>query len=287
VTARPRRLAALLLLVPAVAGAHAGDAPFLADFGTRLLLIVLLLAAWLYARGHLRMVGTRPTSPAQWRRLATYYAGLLVLAAALLPPLDTWSATRFAAHMIQHEVLMLMAAPLLVLGRPLPMYLWAFNAGSREALGQWVRRPGMQRAWRCLMHPAAGWTAHSLALWAWHVPTLFHAAVAHRGVHDLQHVTFVVTALWFWSGLFMARGAHRRAGAVLYLFTTTVHTSVLGALITFANRAWYVPVFSGSPAEALQDQQLGGLIMWVPGSMVYVVAGLVLFLQWVRQVEAY
>jgi putative membrane protein len=136
------------------------------------------------------------------------------------------------------------------------------------------------------MHPASGWTAHALALWIWHIPLLFQAALQSRWLHDLQHLTFVLTALLFWSGLFLARGAAHRGAAVLYLFTTTVHTGVLGALITFADVPWYSPALRPAALpDAMQDQQLGGLIMWVPGSMVYVAAGLYLLLQWIRDTE--
>jgi len=133
------------------------------------------------------------------------------------------------------------------------------------------------------MRPATGWVAHALALWAWHVPALFRAALERPLLHEIQHFTFLVTALLFWSGLLLARDAFQRGAVVLYLFTTTVHTSVLGALITLANRPLYTPdLRPASVLDPMRDQQLGGLIMWVPGSIIYVVAGLILLVRWVR-----
>jgi putative membrane protein len=154
-------------------------------------------------------------------------------------------------------------------------------------IGAWIRGPSVVCAWRLLTRPASGWIAHAVALWGWHAPPLFRMALENRVVHDLQHLSFIATALMFWTGLFLVRTAAQRGAAVFYLFTTTAHTGVLGAMITLADRPLYSPDFRDvSLPDALQDQQLGGLIMWVPGSMVYVAAGLVMFLQWVRASDA-
>ena len=109
---------------------------------------------------------------------------------------------------------------------------------------------------------------------------LFQAAVKKPWVHDLQHTSFLIGALVFWWALLEGRGGSRRQVAgVFYLFTTLVHTSVLGALLTFSTRVWYPVYEATAPAwglAALEDQQLGGLIMWVPGGLVYMAAGLAL-----------
>ena len=123
---------------------------------------------------------------------------------------------------------------------------------------------------------------HAAALWVWHAPSIFQAALATPALHELQHLSFVVSALLFWSGLLVAGGAAGRGGASLYLFTTTVHTSVLGALITFARTPWYTPAIRLEQSlDSMTDQQLGGLIMWVPGSLVYVGFGVLLLMRWV------
>jgi len=127
---------------------------------------------------------------------------------------------------------------------------------------------------------------HAVALWAWHTPPLYRAALHSGWVHAAQHVTFTLSAVLFWWVL--ARGAQRPAGhgaGVLYLFATTLHTGLLGALLAVAPTVWY-PEYLATTAPwgltPLEDQQLGGLIMWVPACSVYVAAGLALFAAWLR-----
>ena len=191
----------------------------------------LLLAAVLYSVGAWRLYrrsrGGRRVRTAQSLAFA---AGWVALALALLSPLDTLSGELFAVHMLQHETLMLIAAPLLVLGRPLPIFLWAFSARVRLALGHATQIRGVSRLWQGLTRPITAWALHALALWAWHAPRVFEAALINRGIHDFQHASFLATALLFWSALLHAPARGSQGVAVLYLFTTTIHTSVLGAL---------------------------------------------------------
>lgn len=238
---------------------------------------VLYLLGWL--RLHRRAAPGREHA---WRAFA-FAAGWTALAAALLSPIDTLSAQLFSIHMIQHEILMLIAAPLLVLGRPLPVFLWAFGTGARACIAQATHAASVQTVWKTLLRPLNAWILHALALWIWHAPRVFEAALVNQTVHDLQHFTFLVTALLFWSAFLHARGRENQGAAVLYLFTTTVHTSVLGALIAFGANPWYPAYLRTAPLwnlTALEDQQLGGLIMWVPGSLIYIGIALVLLARW-------
>jgi cytochrome c oxidase assembly factor CtaG len=289
------RLAAVLVvgclaIAPGVAGAHASLAsePLRASTGEVLaVLIPALLSAALYVAGsaRLRAHETRGRAERAWRA-ASFGAGLLVLTVSLLPPMDEWSGRSFAIHMVQHEVLMLIAAPLLVLGRPLPLFLWAFSGRAKNAIVRAIR-PGsaIRSVWKVLLLPMVAWLLHAIALWAWHAPSWFDAALRSRAVHDFQHITFFVTALLFWAALFEERAREKQGAAVLYLFTTTVHTGVLGAFLTFASHSWYsayaeiVPLWDLTP---LEDQQLGGLIMWIPASLLYVGAGLALLARWIE-----
>jgi cytochrome c oxidase assembly factor CtaG len=252
--------------------------------------IPMAVAAVLYALGAARVW----TRSAQGRRLLARRAiafamGLIALGLALLSPLDAWGAELFSMHMAQHEILMLIAAPLLVLGRPLPLFVWAFRGAWREALTRFVRRRWVQRGWRVLIGAAMAWVLHALALWLWHVPAFFSAVLKSPLIHDLQHFTFLASALLFWSALFDEHRRDHRGAAILYLFTTTVHTGVLGALITLASHPWYSPYLQTSTRwglTPLEDQQLGGLIMWVPGSFVYVGAALVLLARYIASSDA-
>jgi putative membrane protein len=218
-------------------------------------------------------------------RGSAFAAGWIALALCLLSPLDALATESFALHMVQHEALMLIAAPLLVLGRGLPTFLWALPHGARITTGRATRSPTLRWLWRALTAPLSAWILHAAALWVWHAPALFNAALVDPALHDFQHTSFFVTALLFWHAV-LRHGAHGARGmAVLYLFTTTVHTGVLGALLTFARTPWYGAFDRGLTRywglTALEDQQLGGLIMWVPGACVYAGVALVLVARWI------
>ena len=184
---------------------------------------------------------------------------------------------------------MLVAAPLVVLGRPVVAFLWALPVRWARRVGGWGRAGWFQRGWRGLTNPLAAWGLHALALWVWHVPALFEATLRSDLVHTAQHVSFLGSALLFWWALVHGpRGLMGYGAAVLYLFTTSVHSGVLGALITFAGSVLY-PAYTEMTESwgltAIEDQQLGGLIMWVPAGVIYIVAGLALCAGWMRESE--
>jgi putative membrane protein len=208
---------------------------------------------------------------------------------ALVSPLHPWGEALFSAHMTQHEVLMVAAAPLVVLGRPVVAFLWAVPTAWARSLGDAAKAAWFRRAWRALTNPLTAWAVHAAALWVWHVPALFQATLRSDLVHTLQHVSFLGSALLFWWALVHgSRGLMGYGAAVLYLFTTSVHSGVLGAFLTFTGRVLY-PAYAATTAAwgltPLEDQQLGGLIMWVPASLAYVVAGLALLAGWMRESE--
>jgi cytochrome c oxidase assembly factor CtaG len=253
--------------------------------------VPLVISAVLYAVGYLRLSArSRHAKSAHVRQLAAFFGGWLVLVAALDSPLDSLSAALFSAHMVQHELMMIVAAPLLVLGRPLAVWVWAFPRAARSWLGCAVRTRGVRAAWRAITAPAIAWLLHAAALWVWHVPTLFEAALANPRIHTLQHASFLFSALLFWWTIFGEPSGRRRSGhAMLALFTTMVHTGALGALITLSPELWYpsyVEPCSALGFDPLQDQQLGGLVMWVPGGLAYLVAGLAVSARWLLQRRA-
>jgi len=234
-----------------------------------------------FARVHRRSCAGRCAR--RWHATA-FVAGWATLALVLLSPLGALSDTLFSAHMVEHEAMMLVSAPLLVLGRPLGIMLWAFPHRLRLTIGRIVRAPAMAACWQRLTSPLCAWALHAVALWAWHVPALFEAAVAHPAIHAMQHASFLITALLLWRGI-VGEGATRRGSghAMLSLFTTMVHTGALGALIALAPGIWYpsyVEPTSLLGIDPLQDQQLGGLIMWVPGAIAYLVGALAVASRW-------
>jgi putative membrane protein len=176
--------------------------------------------------------------------IVSFGLAMSVLLAALLSPLHHLAEERLWAHMVQHELLMVIAAPLLVAARPL--------VALRLPLPKW------------LSDPLVAWIAHAAAIWLWHVPGIFEAAAHHEGLHFAQHASFLLTARRFWWTVFARPGA-----GVASLFTTMLHTGALGALMALSNRSWYA-------GYALEDQQLAGLVMWVPAGAAYPLAALLL-----------
>ncbi|MBL0423406.1 cytochrome c oxidase assembly protein [Ramlibacter sp. AW1] len=242
-----------------------------------LLVLAGIARLWLQARAGAGVSGVQA---------GCFLAGWLALGLSILSPLDALGEELFWVHMVQHEVVMLVAAPLLVISRPLGALVWGLPAAWRPGSAQLARVLGLSWSMRVLTRPMAAWWVHAVVLWVWHAPPLFQAAVRHPWVHDLQHSSFFIGALVFWWALLQGHGGRVRQGmAVLYLFTTVLHTSALGALLTFSSRVWY-PVYDATAPRwgftALEDQQLGGLIMWVPGGMVFMVAALVLFAAWLQ-----
>jgi putative membrane protein len=211
------------------------------------------------------------------------------LFAALVSPMHPAGEVLFSAHMLQHELLMLIAAPLLVLGRPLIPFLWGLPPGWRRRAGLLSKPRWVQATWNAFTSPFIAWLIHGVALWAWHVPRIFEATLDSDLVHSLQHFSFLASALLFWWALLRRRNAGMEYGAaVLYVFTTAIHSSILGALLTFSSVVWY-PAYSATTSAwgltPLEDQQLGGLIMWVPGGIVFVAAGLALLRAWIDESE--
>jgi len=222
-------------------------------------------------------------------RVLAFAMGWLASVAALLSPIDPLGGQLFSAHMLQHEILMLIAAPLLVVGRPVGAFLWGLPQRWRRSAWKACHRSGLQGFVRRLTTPATAWLVHAIALWGWHVPVLFDASIRSDLVHTAQHVSFFGTALAFWWALMRPGAARETRGlATIYIVTTAMHTAALGALLTFAPRVWYTVYLETTPTwgiDALEDQRLGGLIMWVPAGFVYLAIALALFAAWLRDLS--
>jgi len=246
--------------------------------------IPLLLTGALYVRGVWGGGGLR--RGVRRREVAFFTGGWIALVVALVSPLHPWGEALFSAHMTQHEILMLVAAPLLVLGSPLAPTLRALPRAWTLALARGSRTRWWTRLVQTLRNPMVAWAIHGVVLWGWHTPALFDAAVENETVHALQHLSFLGSALIFWWALLHGRGRAMAYGAaVLYLFTTALHSGLLGALLTFSETPWY-PAYAATAhwwgVSAVDDQQLGGLIMWVPACSLYLVVALALFARWLK-----
>jgi putative membrane protein len=291
-------LLAALLIPSGVAWAHEGEPLSPHDLWSAWnwdasLLLGLGMAAWLYSRGAKglwRSAGTG-RGVSRWQVLS-FASGLLILFVALVSPLDPLSGALFSAHMVQHLLLILVAAPLLVLGASPVVFAWGVPSSVRPGLGRWWHRQAGLRvslswAWRALSGPMFVWALHTIAVWAWHLPVAYQAALRNEWLHILEHLSFLGTALLFW--WVVLRGDRLNRGlAALYVFTMALLSGVLGALITFSTSAWYPDYASTTLAwglTPLEDQQLAGVIMWVPGNVVYLVALLWILWDWFQQME--
>jgi len=278
-----RGLTALVLaaavLAPAAQAHAVGEDASAGRFALEGALVSLMAASAVgYAVGVGRLWRRAGSGRGIGRREAVRFAvGWGALAAALFSPVDTLADRSFAVHMVQHELLMVVAAPLLVAARTFEAWAWALRGGGVRVLA------AVAAGWRRLATPARAWWLHAAALWLWHVPAFFDAALDNVAIHVLQHLSFFVSALLFW-WVVHGRGTGARQGsAFAMLLTTMLHMNALGLLLTFAPSAWYE--HDGATAlgiTALEDQQLGGLVMWMLGSLPYLGAGLAVVAAWMR-----
>jgi putative membrane protein len=243
-------------------------------------LVVCALAATLYALGG----RGRPRRG----REAAFYTGLLCVLAVLEPPFDGWADSSFALHMSQHVVLMTVAPPLLVLGRPWPRLWLPFPLRFRRAVGHALAgSPGFRLTGRFLRRPAVSLALMAASLALWHVPALYSAAVTHAGIHVLEHLSFVSTSLLWWGSMLetppvRARIDHVRRTA--WFAAALLPSWALAVVLGFASTPLYSAYMSlphrAGGLTALADQQLAAGVMWVPGSLAYTIAAVFAFYAW-------
>jgi putative membrane protein len=241
--------------------------------------IPLLLVAALYAVGAVRSRGSGRRSGH-----VCFGLGMLLLAGALTGPLENAAHHSLAAHMSQHMLLMAAAPPLLLLARPLPVLLRALPAKIRRAVALGLASFHDKAA----HYPGGACLLHGSIIWGWHFPAPYQAAIETSWLHHLEHAAFLFSALWFWWTLIASArlGGNDSGGGAVLALVTLMHTGLLGALLTFAP----LPLYPDHPTGFLSfgrlaDQQLAGLIMWVPGGFIYLVTAVVLSLLWLRRVE--
>ena len=273
--------------------AHGGQPPepndLWAAWNLSLPLILGLTAAGLaYVRG--RRAANRRSDTAIWRTCC-FAAALITIGIALVSPLNALSDALASAHMIQHVLLVLVAAPLLVLSAPSATLLRGTPSPLHRALGPWRGRLGqMWRRLPMLSNAATLWLLHTGTLWFWHAALPYERALNNEIVHVTEHVTFLVTALLFWHIVIGVRAEERvpqGLGAML-VFAMALQSGFLSLLLTFARTPWYSAYATTTRAwglEPLADQQLAGVIMWIPAGLLYLGVALTLFLSWVRNSE--
>jgi putative membrane protein len=236
-----------------------------------------LFGAWMLGRR--TTIGYR----ARMWSAAAFGLGWLSLAGALVSPLHWLGEHLFTFHMIEHEIVMAVSAPLLIAARPIGTMLWALPRRARLMAGRLLRRRGIVTAWDWLSSGGNATVLHGIAIWAWHAPVLFDAAVTNVAMHRLQHLSFLLTAMLFWWSVLYR--SHPGVAA-WHLFVTMIHTSILGALMALAPKVLYQAQTATAlewGLTPLQDQQLAGLIMWIPAGTVYAGAAMALTVIWIRK----
>jgi putative membrane protein len=281
--------AALVTLIPAAAAAHGVGPSITSDprvfsFWDQAALAGLAALGTLYWTGA-RALRARGAARSRLER-AAFATGWLALVVSILPWFDAAVLERFSAHMAQHELMMLVGAPLIVAGRPLATCLWGLPERQRRRVALPLQRPALAGFARTLAAPLTAWTLHGVVVWLWHMPALYELAVESEPVHALQHAMFVSTSVLFWWGL--VYGRYGRAGygaAVFYVFTTAIHTGILGALFTFAPAPLYGVYATPGHLDPVGDQQVAGLVMWIPAGLLLTMIGVGLFAAWLGEAE--
>lgn len=268
--------------------------PFLLSWSFELEVVVgLLLAAGLYALGwrRLRRRGRGGRALRPWRAWC-FGGGLVTVAVALLSPIATFDSLFMFMHMIQHLLLVMIAAPLIWLGAPLLPMLWAFSRPTRRRIGRLMHpRSRVHQAFHFLTRPSIALPILVLTIIAWHYPPFYDAAQGRTLIHDLEHATFFAAALLFYWPLIQPTGGKRRltyAAGIIYLFPAKITGFVVGATLSMAQTPWY-RTYIDAPRlwglSALADQQLAGLIMWIFGGLLYIIPLLILVVMMVRDDE--
>ncbi|TXK62327.1 cytochrome c oxidase assembly protein [Alkalisalibacterium limincola] len=283
----------LLFAAPALAHAPDADAPpdlahawsadlWLTPLWAASLLLYLLGLRQLWRHGFGRGVGRG--------QALSFFCGWLALGLAMVWPLDALGAWSLAAHMAQHMVLMALAPPLLLAGLPGAVWLAALPSSGARAISAPLRGPAGRRTWRVLTGATLVTLLQAAVMWGWHLPAAMELALRNELVHYAMHLCFLVAGLLFWAALLRSlREPSLGAGsAVTAIIATMLHMGLLSALLVFASRPLYPWYFERVPQlglSALEDQQLAGLIMWVPSALPYLVGGVALVAAWLARNE--
>lgn len=263
------------------------------EFQTDPLLLVPLIGVGLaYVVGYRRFSKLRHRDDSYRTRGGLFAVGYTALVVALLSPLHAVGEAYFSVHMVQHLLLSLVAPPLLLLSNSFPVMLWALPHTNRTTLGRMVGRPGPVRsALRWLTHPVVAWTLFVGTQWAWHLPVGYNWALENRWAHYFEHISFFVTAVLFWwpvIGSAPLRSALGYPARMAYTFLAWMPNSLLGAGLTLSRGVLYPHYLQAAQTygtDAAIDQQLAGLIMWVPGDLLFATILILLLIAFMHNEE--
>lgn len=285
-----------MAMVPAVAMAHTRPRPtpdnvWAAWYIDPIVAISMLLTSWLYLRGVRNLWSTAGHGKViSTRQRYAWYGAMLSLAIALFSPLDALGGALFSAHMVQHLILFVVTPWLLAYARPGLGMWWGLPADRRKRLGsRFGTRPSIRRLHGASRNPVIIVMAFTAVLWLWHTPALYNAALRSDFLHALEHFSFMAGAYLLWSWLITVQMGHggpagnRQGLAILIVFASVMQSGLLGAILTFSRTPLY-EMHEGYTQmwglTLLEDQQIAGLLMWVPMGMTFTLVALLLFRSW-------
>ena len=256
------------------------------DFTSPPAVIFLLLAA-LYTIGTIRLATRSENDEKFWSKVAASIFGFILVAIAIAGPLDYYSGELFAAHMSQHIVIAMFAAPLLLVARPMPSYIWALPRPFRIGAGTALTGSGViVRVMTVLTKPLVALPLFIGTLYGWHIPAAYNGSLENEWVHLFMHFSMFTTAILFWwpiVGPPPIRTQLSHPQRIVYLLLAVTPTSLLAAIITLTGSVLY-DFYLDQPGHfawsTMEDQRTGGLLMWIPGNFVYLATLTVLFFRW-------
>lgn len=261
------------------------------DFSSTLAILVLLLAA-MYIVGSIRLSMRTRGDRGFWAKFAAGLTGFALLGFALAGPLDAYATDLFAAHTSQHIVIAMLAAPLLLVARPMPAYIWALPRPVRTGAGTALTEAALViRVLRFLTRPTVALPLFLGSLYGWHIPAAYNASLENEWVHLFMHFTMFAAAVFFWWPIIGPPPIRTRLSypqRIVFLLLAVTPAALLAAVITLSNSVIYDHYidspghFSWSPTE---DQRIGGLLMWIPGNFVFLTTMTVLFFRWFAEEE--
>ncbi len=252
-------------------------------------IIVLALAGTFFTIGWVRLRRRqRRGQLAKGWKLASYWAGLLISGIALMSPIDTLGGQLFLMHMVQHLLLIMISPPLLLITNPMPFMLWGIPKKWRRGIGHGLGRllhrdKAFRKNFKIATSAGIIWLVWVIMVFGWHDPFLYNAALTYEWVHDLEHISFFLAGMLFW---WHVTGAgprlHKQAslfGRIAFVIGAIPPNMLTGVALAFAKEPVYT-YYTAVPRlwnlTVMDDQQIGGVIMWVPVSMMYIIAALVL-----------
>lgn len=272
------------IFIPVAGFAHSTESsvihsnnPYILKWSWDPTLLLFILLTLLYCRGLYRLRANQTL--AGWQKFL-FFTGVLVMTLAYLPPLDSFADQLFSIHMVQHLLITMVAAPLIISGAPVFVILRGMPRKLRNfAVVPLAKNRFFKFAVKWIQRPVSAVLFYEILFWFWHIPKFYNAALLNDAIHLIEHATMAIAAMNMWRLLIDSYPMRSPLNLpVRFLFIGLMMTldMILSAALTYSNKVWYaydkLPMPGWWAWDRLQDQHLGGIIMWVPGSVIWLTA---------------